>query len=74
MSVSLRADFLQEQEWGQDLACARRRNAVEAEQTKIYNFLDAILKLNVYGLSPTLRQQAREGLVNLIEGYLGYNL
>lgn len=74
MSVCLRADFLQEQKWGQDIACARRRNAVEAEQTQIYNFLDAILKLNIYGLHPTHRQRAREGLINLIEGYLAYTL
>lgn len=69
----MRADFLKQEEWEQEAPCAHRRAAIAAEQTMIYAFLDRILDRSVPGLSVARAQDARDGLISLLD-YLGFSL
>lgn len=63
----MRADFLQERRWDQEVTCLRRRAAVEEEQQKIYSLLNKILTLSVFGLSALQCGRARSALIQLLE-------
>lgn len=65
-NVSIRADFMQNERWDQNVACPPRRGAIKAEQSKIYAYLNKIAHQCMPGFTAAHSRRARDGLVELL--------